>query len=251
MTTTGDEIRCAACGKTFPWNVRFAGRKVRCPCGQVMDYPQQQPASHSEDDLYDLVPDAPTAQRAPQSAAPAASPPPPPEPKPPAVLGYRNPSTAALKPDLDVDQIKNFTGPLWILGGGLAIEACITLWNARTDVGAAMLHLVVNVGVDTILMMVGVLIAARVRQINIGSFGSALLRLAAVSIAPAAVSDLLAPVALFIPILGFLGLFVVSFALYFALLGMFFDLDESDTWLCVWVIFLINLAVYFGERWVR
>ena len=27
---------------------------------------------------------------------------------------------------------------------------------------------------------------------------------------------------------------------------MFFDLDESDTWYCVSVIFLINLAVYFA-----
>jgi len=247
MTTTGNEIRCAVCGKTFPWNVRFAGRKVRCPCGQVMDYPHEPPNIAAEDNLYDLAPDAPTAQRAVVEASEPAAP----EIRPPAVLGYRNPSTAALKPDLDVDQLKNLTGPLCILGGGLAIEACITLWNARTDVGAAMLHLVVNVGLDTILMMVGVLIAARVRQINIGSFGSALLRLAAVSIAPAAVSDLLAPVAIFIPILGFLGLFVVSFALYFALLGMFFDLDESDTWLCVWIIFLINLGVYFGEQWLR
>jgi hypothetical protein len=36
-----------------------------------------------------------------------------------------------------------------------------------------------------------------------------------------------------------------QFVLYFALLGALFDLDESDTWYCMMVIFLIRLLVYF------
>lgn len=31
--------------------------------------------------------------------------------------------------------------------------------------------------------------------------------------------------------------------LYYTLLGVFFDLDQDDTWLCVALIFLINFAV--------
>jgi hypothetical protein len=42
----------------------------------------------------------------------------------------------------------------------------------------------------------------------------------------------------------------VQFVLYFALLGALFDLDESDTWYCVWVIFLVRLAVYFVTLWM-
>jgi hypothetical protein len=53
------------------------------------------------------------------------------------------------------------------------------------------------------------------------------------------------PIALFIPF-GGIAVLIVNFILYFALLGMFFDLDESDTWYCVSVIFLVNLAVHFA-----
>jgi hypothetical protein len=38
---------------------------------------------------------------------------------------------------------------------------------------------------------------------------------------------------------------VAEFVLYFALLGVLFELDESDTWYCVCVIFLVRLAAYF------
>jgi hypothetical protein len=49
---------------------------------------------------------------------------------------------------------------------------------------------------------------------------------------------------------GLLGL-AGNFVLYFALLGALFDLEESDTWYCVWVIFLVRLAVYFAILSVR
>jgi hypothetical protein len=244
--TLGNEIRCGVCGKTFPWKEKFAGRKARCPCGAIMDYPKEPPAANAEEDLYDIAPDRPAAaavtgktDAVAATAAPAtlrAAP----------VLGYRTASKNSVKPELDVDQLKNVTGPLWILGGGVVVEAGITLWTARSDLSAAMVHLLVDVGANTVLMMVGVLIAAKVRQFQIGSLGSALLRLAAISIAPAAVSDLFGPIMLLIP-LGWILLLAVTFGLYFALLGMFFDLDESDTWLCVWIIFLIHLGLYFAQ----
>ena len=59
----------------------------------------------------------------------------------------------------------------------------------------------------------------------------------------------LGPVFAFIPF-GGLIVWVVEFCLYFALLGVFFDLDESDTWYCVCIIFMVSLAGYFLLPWI-
>src|SRR5207249_2030428 len=82
------------------------------------------------------------------------------------------------------------------------------------------------------------------RAIALGPFWVAVFKLAAVSVAPGATVALLTPALNFIPLGAILG-WIGEFALYFALLGVFFDLDESDTWYCVCVIFLLNLGVYF------
>jgi hypothetical protein len=63
-------------------------------------------------------------------------------------------------------------------------------------------------------------------------------------VAPSAVVRLASPVLDFVPLGSLVG-WIGEFVLYFALLGVLFDLDESDTWYCVCVIFLVRLAVYF------
>jgi hypothetical protein len=93
-------------------------------------------------------------------------------------------------------------------------------------------------------MLIGVLIAAKVRGIKLGPLGTAVLKLAAISVAPSAVALLITPIAMIIPFGGF-GVLLIQFCLYFALLGLMFDLDQSDTWYCVMIIFLINLGIYF------
>jgi hypothetical protein len=208
-----------------------------------------EPLQDSKDDPYDLAPDAPATKPAsqhPEYASldqNAASPTPPLR-----TLSYRTHRRSGDGPHkLDVDQLTKQTLPLWLLTGGLLIEGAITFLRARfwwSDPNIALLHLLMNVGVSTIVMMAGVLITAKVRQIQIGSLPNAMLRLAALIIATDAAADLLTPLAYFIPF-GGIAMLLVNFALYFALLGTFFDLDESDTWYCLCVIFLIHLALYF------
>jgi hypothetical protein len=65
-----------------------------------------------------------------------------------------------------------------------------------------------------------------------------------------AVGDLLWPLR-YIICLGGLLILGVQFVLYFALLGALFDLDQSDTWYCVIIIFLVYLGVYFLLLWIR
>ena len=54
----------------------------------------------------------------------------------------------------------------------------------------------------------------------------------------------------FIPFGGLFG-WIGEFILYFALLGALFDLDESDTWYFVWVVFLVKVAVVLAIVAVR
>ena len=97
----------------------------------------------------------------------------------------------------------------------------------------------------TILMLAGIIPAARWRGVELGSFWTVVLKLAAITAAPSAVVRLVSPVLDVVPLGGLVG-WIGEFVLYFALLGVLFDLDESDTWYCVCVIFLVRLAVYFA-----
>src|SRR5579871_3463097 len=168
MTSTSGVVRCPACGKQFPWHAKFAGRKARCACGNVMTYPSAPPMAGGDvrvdlaDEGYDLAPDPPPTP---------AKPIPVPvneeghsSPKPVKVLAYRSPGGASVAAsDLDTDKIVKQTLPLWFLSGGLFVEGGIAFVRARfgaEDLSDALLRPLLGVGVSTIVMMVGVLIAA-------------------------------------------------------------------------------------------
>ena len=197
-----------------------------------------------DDNEYELAPLRPAkpTQAEPVAALPV-------DVLPAQVLGYKSAKRdPADKPELDVQKLTRQTLPLWLLTGGLLIEGLMTClrvawWSVNPNV--AFLHFLVDVAFSTAVMTAGVLIVARLRQIPIGSFHSAVLRLAALIVASDAVSDMLAPAAMFIPF-GGLALLLLNFALYFALLGTLFEMDESDTWYCMGIIFIIHLSLYFG-----
>ena len=181
----------------------------------------------------------------------APEPPPRPPPPPPAVTGpgvaprplaYRAPKDEA-PAAADPETIKNLHMPLWLLGGGVAVEVAAA-WLKKRSLEYVFVHVGVDLIVGTILMLVGILIAAKYRGIDLGRFWTAVFKLAAISVAPSAVLTLASPVLGWIPFGMLLG-WLAAFVLYFALLGALFDLDESDTWYCVCVIFLVRLALYF------
>jgi hypothetical protein len=138
--------------------------------------------------------------------------------------------------------------PLGLLVGGLAVEFAAGWWSSAGG-GAGMLLVLAEMGIrvllGTTLMLLGVLIAARFRGIEMGRFWTAVLKLSAIVVAPSAVMTLLY-VFLRSICLGWLIVLVMGFCFYFALIGAFFDLDQSDTWYCVCVIFLLKLGVYFA-----
>jgi hypothetical protein len=140
--------------------------------------------------------------------------------------------------------------PLWLLAGGVAVEiaaALIKMGNPQRALTHLWLHVGLKVIVGTLIMLTGMLLAARVRGIDLGNVWTAAFKLAAVSVAPGAIMIFFTPVLSVFP-LGFLLVWLAHFCLYFALLGALFDLDQEDTWYCVCVIFLLHLAVYFTFR---
>jgi len=180
--------------------------------------------------IYDLSPNV-AAPASPSAAAPV-------------TLAYRSAKPAAARAPVDTDAIKNLYMPLWLLGGGIAVDfvaAALLTESARW----AALWLTCRLFIATGVMLVGILIAARLRGIDLGHFWTAVFKLSAISVAPTALVLLAWPLLRFIPFGGLLGL-GVEFVLYFALLGALFDLDESDTWVCVWTIFLVRVVVYLA-----
>jgi hypothetical protein len=190
-----------------------------------------------EDDLYDLAPPTVPQTAAPKRKAGGA-------PVSGVVpLAYRTPPGGP-SARTDERKLKDQYLPLWLLGGGVAIEVVAAFLRQHTVEGALR-----SVGIEliggTILMLAGIMLAARWRAIELGRFWTVVLKLAAISVAPSAVVRIFSPMLNFIPFGGLVG-WVGEFVLYFALLGVLFDLDESDTWYCVCVIFLVRLAVYFA-----
>lgn len=147
----------------------------------------------------------------------------------------------------DEHTVKNFYMPLWLLGAGAAVEV-IGMLIRREGLFLAMIHLGVEIGAGTVLMFLGILLTAKLRGIALGPVHLTLFKLAAISVAPDAALTILTPALMLIP-LGFLIGLVGEFVFYFALLGALFDLDEGDTWFCVWVIFLIRVVVYVSLVW--
>jgi hypothetical protein len=208
-----------------------------------MTCPQQEPNALAVD-LYDFV-RAIDEPRAVETVAPA--------PMPGAgkrVLAYRNPrhQTSAVDQYFP-DKIKDLYAPLWLIGGSTVVQIIGTYLATRGAPGSfswGLAQLTAQMIIGTILMLVGILVAARIREISFGPFWTALLKLAAISVAPDAIRWAGGLFFYLIPVIGPIVNWLIGFCIYFALIGVLFDLDENDTWYCVCVIFVVKLAVFLA-----
>ena len=253
------QFACEVCGRRYKWKPALAGRRVKCACGEEMLCPATPPAPG--DDLYEIAEPQPRTTTATTTttttvaarvatagsvagATSAAS-----QAAPVAPLQYQTPRTAADATDAYFpDKTLDFHLPLALIAAGSVIELAAALIRGRYSPAGFTPHLTqlgLGLVLGTATMLVGVLIAARVRGIELGKLPTAVMKLAAVCIAPGALITLLSPAIAVIPFGGILAL-LGQFVLYFALLGTLFHLDESDTWYCVCVIFVIDVALYFA-----
>jgi hypothetical protein len=196
------------------------------------------PAERENDETYELAESLPRAAGASPETLPA------PTSSAPQPLAYHSAPQRAIPPADDPETLKNIKIPLALLVAGLLVEVIASVFR-ETTIAIAMTHVGVDLVATTFFMLIGIFTAAKLRAIDLGKFWPAVLKLAAISVAPAAALDLALPMLRVIPlgiVIGWIG----EFVLYFAFLGMLFDLDESDTWYCVWIIFLVRVAFYFG-----
>jgi hypothetical protein len=251
MPDVAGTFPCQACGRRFAWRPENAGKSGTCACGAKLVCPTIKPSA--SDNLYELAPVA-VATSAPKfsaavgaltvafpatpnagaasatSAAPEAG---------GRTLSYASPRRT--KPD--ITESIQWQAPLWILSGGICVEmAAALLRGGSFRFIAEMQALGLKLLLSTALMLVAVLIATKARGIALGPFWLATLKLAALSVGPGALMDILWPLFVFIPFGGLIGL-VLEFVLFFALLGFFFNLDESDTWYCLCVMFIVDVTV--------
>lgn len=203
---------CLKCGKKFQWSTALAGRRVRCDCGAMLKFPSQ-PGGKS---------------LAPQPNATAS-----------AKAGTPRDMT-------DPQTIKDFYAPLGLLLGGLLVRIIAAAWN-----GGGMVNLGLQLAAPFALMLPALLLAGRLRQINLGPLPTVAFKVAALSVAPGAIVLFFRPLLALVPFVGGLAQGALAFVAYFALLGALFDLDESDTWYCFCVLFLVHVAVYFSLRWFQ
>jgi len=230
---------CEVCARKYKWKPALAGRTVKCACGEEMVCPVTPPADG--DELYDFA--EPPRSTNPPPTVPAKA-----QAAASGTLQYQNPRTAAETPDeYFPDKTLDFHLPLALIAAGTLIEVAAALIRGHRSPAGFTPHLTelgLHLVVGTATMLLGVLIAVRFRGIELGKLPTAVMKLAAVCIAPGAAVTLLSPAIAVIPFGGLLAL-AGQFILYFALLGTLFHLDESDTWYCVCVIFIINVALYF------
>ncbi len=265
------EFACDRCGKRFRWtrSLAMGGRPVRCPCGNVMRVPTERPEHaevHAEEHLHHDRTSSAVVQHShhavPADAEDAA------HPVAPAHSAYPAPqahAAAAAAPfnyqrqqfstdPFDPDALKNFQMPLCLLVGGIVVDSVVCYFRSDS-LGQAAQHVLYGLVAMTAVTLIAVLVAAKFREIQLGPLSTAVLKLAAIAAASTALYTLVFPIAQALPSLPILTLcsiplgYAVSLLAYgvlsFALLGVFFDLDQSDAWYCVSVMIVISIGLLF------
>ena len=243
------QFRCDACGKNYRWKPELAGRKARCKCGAVMFCPPAEPGKE-EDDLFELAPDPVVTKPAstvvlamPAGAVPVATI----AAAPSKPLSYHN---GPGEPDKSFpNKVIDLYAPLCVFGASVGIESiAILLAVNKTGLPASAFagDVVIQMAFILICLSLGVFLCAKTYQIKLGPLPSALLKLLAISVAPGTAMDLMSVPLHFLPLLGTVLNWLFGFILYFALLGVFFDMDQEDTWRCVMTIFFMRIMVLLG-----
>lgn len=272
MADTETKISCDGCGRQYKWKPEIAGRKVRCKCGSILTVPQAQPEPPQEDDLYSFADEivssvqsggGAVAPIAPIAMASSAAAVPPIKPIAPVVtparsavpspmLGYQTRPTqrqveqgSAL--GIEGSMGKDLILPIAMILGGTVLNFITLCVIGSAPFGEAALWIGVSSILSTLLIAVGCFAAIKLLDFSLGAPLQALLKVAAVAIAPDAVGDLITAV---VPFGGMLAIFL-TLGIYFALLMAFFDLDGTEVMIttCIfwviqtWVVMIIVMGI--------
>jgi|GEM_PF-1721169 len=225
-----DRIVCEKCRAQYRWKRELVGKHVKCKCGQMIRIDLLSVApEHYDLAPVPVVPVRPIRERSvPQGIA------------------YRTPQTRPIA-DLDgyvFDKLKDIQIPVALIGCGTLISFAEVFFDpppGAQGYRAGFMLIAAGLVITTTILLLGAFAAAKVRGLTFGPFRIALLKLTAIAIAPGAVATLMSLALRPFGFLASLIALVASFLFYFALYGVLFDLDESDTWFCVCVNFILGV----------
>jgi hypothetical protein len=197
QTTT---FRCTKCRASYPWAQEHVGKLTKCPCGHVLKVPAQ-PVEGAVARTKTVKPPQPPpipAAEAESANVPAFLRMPAADPtvdqldaqtevELAATGQYGEDPSARFKPD----PVRDLHAPMALLVAGIVVTfICFNTGGSAIGSVVAGIATMFKVGISAIIFLIGGLIAARMSGITLGPLGPALLKLAGVSVFPAAVADL-------------------------------------------------------------
>lgn len=252
---------CNACNKSYAYKPEYANKKVKCKCGAVITVPEM--SAPVEDDLYDIVeepkPAIPVAKPAPRvaitnSAASAAAA----KLSNPKVLNYKSGPTARQRERATQSVFTDMTRDVYVPTGLIAVSfvAFVVFTLFFEDAGAAGVAIyTAAMGavffVKTLLMIGAAFILAPILGVSFGPLWTAILKLAAVAMAP----DILATIisdSIGAPGAGLLAN-SIALAFYWFLISYLFQLEAAEAWYVVigfavlrWLLTMVLAIVIAG-----
>jgi hypothetical protein len=239
--TASLRFSCNACNKSYAFKPELANKKVKCKCGAVMVVPDL--SANSDDELYDIA-DEPkqampvakpvgTAVSVALGGSAAAT-----VPGKPRVLAYKSGPTArereAARTSVFTDMYRDVYVPTGlIVASFVAFTVFTVFFDSAGAAGAAFYALGMGVVFffKTLLMIGAAFILAPLLGVSFGPLWTAILKLAAVAMAP----DVLATI--ITESIGVTGAGIlansIALAFYWFLIAYLFQLDASEAWYVV------------------
>ena len=145
--------------------------------------------------------------------------------------------------DVGDNNMQEYWIPLGLIGFGL-IVTLLQFTQFTTNpmgLGLAMVWVIISTVIDLVLMLIGCLVAVKLLDLSFGSPGSALLKLAAISLAPDAIGESVS--FLFSSSTGMFVGWAISLVCYYILFSYLFDLDGGEVLLLTAIVALVRMFI--------
>ena len=263
---------CQACGKQYPWKPEYAGRKVKCKCGAVMTAPAEPDSDGADLDAlaglasggggYDVAEsqeEPPKAKRArpapPPAVAAAAVAMPRPGVGP---LAYQSAQAKNAEGEKKESALTQATRDVYLPLGLIALGVILSMIESRYvlgsfSTGSALVYVFISNAINVVMMFIALMVMVKLFDVGLGPVGPALLKVAAVAMAPGAIGGIISHLFMGGSYVGW----VVQLLLIWWLLWLLFQMDFQEVTMCTAIIWLIRnfvgtfvvvalLAVLFG-----
>jgi hypothetical protein len=244
MTETPPRFSCVACGRKHGWKKEIAGKRGKCPCGQVVTVPEQ-PEPDEDDGIYDLADAAADAERAVASLPPTVVERAP-EPASSRASSARVPRPARQRraddDDVFLDRNRDIIAPTVLAMIGAVLLVVMAMRSNMPPAGflGFVIGMSIVVAIESVLLMIFALIVAGPLGVSFGDVRTAFYKFAAIVVFSDGVIAVLDTALARTAGRGVIGVgivgFVASLGIYWATISYLFGMDPDDSWLVVVIL---------------